>query len=148
MERTPRARVRMRSSCAQRAAYHRAQRDSYASMAPKIAVVREGDGENGSCNGGRGLRTHRGAISGQRLSECQGAHAARSSGSGVPGACQTIPGMIPAHAITRARAWEGVRAGQRAAFSFASVRSNLAGLHQEEEGGGPQEDVGGDHGLI
>lgn len=54
MERTPRTRARMRSGCAQRAAYHRARVDSYASMAPKIAVVREGDGENGSCNDDRG----------------------------------------------------------------------------------------------
>ena len=87
----PQARVRMRSGCAQRAAYHRAHLDSYASMAPKIAVVREGDGESGSCHDGRGLRTQRGTISGQRLGECQGAHAARSSSSGVPGACQPIP---------------------------------------------------------
>ena len=91
MERRPRARVRMRSGCAQRAAYHRAQLDSYASIAPKIAVVRGGEGENGSCHDGRGLRTHRGTISGQRLGECQGAHAVRSSGSGGSGACEHIP---------------------------------------------------------
>lgn len=118
MERTPRTRARMRSGCAQRAAYHRARVDSYASMAPKIAVVREGDGENGSCNDDRGLRTHTGAISGQRLCESQGANAARSSGSGVPGVFQSTPWVIVAHSTTHARAWEGVMAGQRAAFAL------------------------------
>ena len=52
MERTPRARVRMRSGCAQRAAYHRAQLDSYVRMEPKIVDGLELQREHGSWEGG------------------------------------------------------------------------------------------------